>query len=59
MFEIGQEQVDALVMDGASNEEIEKESRRLAGLGRMVVIFPTQALMNRWLDRGARLSESP
>lgn len=54
-----QEAVDALVMDGATNEEIEKESRRLAALGRMVLIFPNQQLMNLWLAQGAKPSISP
>ena len=54
-----QEEVDAMVMAGATNEEIEKESRRLAALGRMVVIFPNQQLMNLWLAQGAKPSKSP
>lgn len=43
------EKVEAILMEGASIESMEAESRRMAAAGRMCIVFPTKELMNSWL----------
>ena len=51
-----QDQVDAIVIEGATPEQIAHESLKATEEGRMCIVFPSQELMNQWLQRTAALS---
>ena len=41
----------AIVLKGATPQELEAESRRQTENGRKAVIFPSQAMADQWRDR--------
>lgn len=50
-MEAENESVEAVLMEGASVDQLEEESRRLTNEGRMCIVFPSRDLMSQWLRR--------
>jgi hypothetical protein len=49
------EPVAAVLIEGATVEDIERESRRQTEAGQMCIIFPAKYLLDRWVRRIAGL----
>lgn len=44
------EYIDAIVLEGATQEELQEASARATDDGRMCIFFPSQEIMNLWLQ---------
>jgi len=45
------ERVEAVLLEGATIEQLEAASREATAAGRMCIFFPSKALMDLWLRR--------